>query len=112
MTALATTVRCTTTPVNAAMLSTSAPRERENDRAHSRPVKTRLTSKSLDVQGLCGAGTQDNEGRSPATSASGTERGVETRIGVGTWLAAGATEQPRCSILVTKGDVIARTSAP
>ena len=57
-------------------------------------------------------GTEDGEGRSPPASASGTERGVETWIGVGTWVASGATERPRCSILVTKGDVIARTSAP
>ena len=62
--------------------------------------------------GLCGAGTQDGEGRSPPASASGTERGVETWIAVGTRVASGATERPRCSILVTKGDVIARTSAP
>src|SRR6185295_3254273 len=50
MTAPATTVRCTTTPVNAAMPSTSAPRERENDRAHSTPMNIQLTPKSLDVQ--------------------------------------------------------------
>jgi hypothetical protein len=48
--ARATTVLCTTTLVNAAMPSTSAPRERENDRARSTPVNIRLTPKSLDVQ--------------------------------------------------------------
>ena len=52
MTARATTVRCITTPVNAAMPSTSAPRERENDRAHSTGRNIHLMLKSLDVQGF------------------------------------------------------------
>ena len=68
MTAPATTVRCGTTPVNAATPSTSVPRERANDRAHSTPKNTQLTPKSPDIQAFTAIASRSGELRHERTS--------------------------------------------